>query len=278
MHRTRLITSAIGAVIVIALVGWGNLWIFWALVSSATVLGLKEFYGLAKGGQLPAYPLPGMLTGWLLSLAPLVVGIQKELLILFTVTLVILALFMYALFAKEPLQEAMTALAVTVFGVMYVGWLFMHLTLLYGLPYGKSFIFYVLILVWVGDSGAYYAGKSFGKHPLSPIISPKKTIEGAIGGLAATLFASLAITLIGVINTKLVLLPQMGWRHSVILGVLLAVVSQIGDLCESLLKRSVNVKDSGTLLPGHGGILDRVDGLIFAAPVLYYYAQVFLVA
>jgi phosphatidate cytidylyltransferase len=270
VHRTRLITSLIGAALVIALVGWGNLWLFWAFVSSATVLGLKEFYQLAKGGQLPAYPLPGILAGWLLSLAPLVaIGIQKEVLILFTVTLVILALFMYALFAKEPLPEAMTALAVTVFGIMYVSWLFMHLTLLRGLPYGKQFVFYLLIVVWVGDSGAYYVGKSLGKHLLSPVISPKKTIEGALGGIAATLIASIV--------AKFTLLPQMSVLHAVILGLLLAIVAQIGDLCESLLKRSVNVKDSGTLLPGHGGILDRVDGLIFAAPVLYYYAQVFLV-
>ena len=271
MHRTRLITGVIGAAIVVALVGWGNLPLFWVLVSSATVLGLKEFYDLAKGGQLPSYPLPGMLTGWLLSLAPLVsIGIRKELLMLFTVTLALLALFMYALFAKEPLQEAMTALAVTVFGLMYVSWLFLHLTLLRGLPHGKQYVFYLLILVWAGDSGAYYVGKSLGKHPLSPVISPKKTIEGAIGGTAATLLAS--------IIAKYTFLPQMSMLHAVTLGLLLAVVAQIGDLCESLLKRSVNIKDSGTLLPGHGGILDRVDGLIFAAPVLYYYAQVFLVA
>lgn len=270
MHRTRLITGVIGAVIVVALVGWGNLPLFWVLVSSASVLGLHEFYQIAKGGQLPAYPLPGMLTGWLLSLAPLVsLGIRKELLMLFTVTLALLALFMYALFAKEPLQEAMTALAVTVFGIMYVSWLFLHLTLLRGLPHGKHYVFYLLILVWAGDSGAYYVGKSLGKHPLAPVISPKKTIEGAIGGTAATLLASIIATY--------TFLPQMSMRHAVALGLLLAVVAQIGDLCESLLKRSVNIKDSGTLLPGHGGILDRVDGLIFAAPVLYYYAQVFLV-
>ncbi len=271
MHRTRLITGVIGAIIVIAIVGWGNLLLFWVLVSSATVLGLHEFYQIAKGGQLPAYPLPGILAGWLLSLAPLAaISIQKDMLMLFAVTLAMLALFMYALFAKEPLQEAMTALAVTVFGIMYVSWLFMHLTLLRGLPYGKQFVFYLLIAVWSGDSGAYYAGKSLGKHLLSPVISPKKTVEGAIGGLAATLLASIIV--------KFTLLPQMSLLHAAMLGVMLAIVSQIGDLCESLLKRSVNVKDSGTLLPGHGGILDRVDGLMFAAPVLYYYAQAFLVA
>ncbi|GAK54367.1 phosphatidate cytidylyltransferase [Candidatus Moduliflexus flocculans] len=271
MHRTRLITGVIGAIIVIALVGWGNLLLFWLLVSSATVLGLKEFYDLAKGGQLPSYPLPGILMGWLLSLAPLLaIGIRKDLLILFAVTLAAWALFMFALFAKQPLPEAMTALAVTMFGIMYVSWFFMHLTLLRGLPYGKQYVFYLLILIWVGDSGAYYAGKSLGKHPLSPIISPKKTIEGAIGGTAATLLAS--------VIAKYTFLPHISLLHALTLGLLLAIVAQIGDLCESLLKRSVNVKDSGTLLPGHGGILDRVDGLIFAAPVLYYYAQVFLVA
>ena len=278
MHRTRVITSIIGATLIIALIGWGSFALFWLLISSATVIGLLEFYNLAKGGNLPTYRLPGMLAGWLLSLAPFAAtGVRTgamlpftTALILFAVTLIVLAMFSYSLLTKQPAQEAMTALAVTLFGIFYVAWLFMHLTLLRDLSHGREFVFYLLLLVWMGDTGAYYVGKSFGKHPLSPVISPKKTVEGAVGGLVATLLASIV--------AAFTFLPHIRLIHAIILGVLLAVVAQIGDLCESLLKRSVNVKDSGTLLPGHGGILDRVDGLIFAAPVLDYYALVFLIA
>jgi phosphatidate cytidylyltransferase len=161
------------------------------------------------------------------------------------------------------------ALSVTLLGILYVSWLLSHLVLLRGLPYGKEFLFYLLLVVWSGDTGAYYVGSYFGTHRLAPVVSPKKTIEGAIGGLIVSLLASCI--------AKWTFLPLFNYRDCISLGILLAVISQLGDLCESLLKRAVNVKDSGTILPGHGGILDRLDGVMFAAPVLYYYTILFLV-
>jgi phosphatidate cytidylyltransferase len=209
------------------------------------------------------------LLGWLLSLVPFVsVRFDSLPLLDFTLTLILLSLLLYALLTKRSLSESIPALAVTLFGILYVSWLLSHLTLLRGLPHGKRLIFYLLLLVWSGDTGAYYAGSLLGTHPLAPMISPKKTIEGAVGGLGASLIASYV--------AYRTFLPLLGAHDWIMLGVLLAIVAQIGDLCESMIKRGVNVKDSGTLLPGHGGLLDRLDGVMFAAPVLYYYARVLL--
>lgn len=274
MHLTRVITSVIGVALLLLIIGWGNLLVFWLLVSAAIVIGLLEYYHLAEARQIPVYKLPGVLAGWLLSVVPLVFSLQvKEnipfaQLTEFTVTLLILALLLYALLTKRPLADCFTALAITVFGMFYVSWLLGHLVLLRGLTNGKSFVFYSLLVVWSGDTGAYYAGRAFGRHPLAPVISPKKTIEGAVGGLLASLTGSLL--------AKWTFLPLLSVQDALVLGVLLGMIEQAGDVCESMLKRAVNVKDSGTLLPGHGGILDRLDGVMFAAPVLYYYAILFL--
>jgi phosphatidate cytidylyltransferase len=274
VHLTRVITSVIGLTILIAIIGWGNLLIFWLLVSSAIVIGLLEYYHLAEAHQWPVYKLPGVLLGVLLAVVPFVFSLLLEenlpfaQLTEFTLTLIVLALFLYALGTKRPLPEIFTALSITLFGIFYVSWLLSHLTFLFALTNGKRFVFYVLVVVWAGDTGAYYTGRFFGRHQLAPNISPKKTVEGAAGGLLASLIGSCV--------AKLTFLSLLSYVDCVVLGLLLGVLEQVGDLCESMLKRSVDVKDSGTLLPGHGGILDRLDGVMFAAPVLYYYAILFL--
>jgi len=118
----------------------------------------------------------------------------------------------------------------------------------------------LLALVWAGDTGAYFVGRAIGRHKLYPTVSPKKTIEGAIGGLAASVGVAILITQVW--------LTRIDIPHAVLIGLLGGMAAQMGDLVESLIKRSCGVKDSGTLLPGHGGMLDRVDGVIFAFPVV----------
>lgn len=270
MHRTRVITSIVGAAILLAVIGLGNLPLFGIVIVAASVIGLQEFYSFVEARKLAVYKLPGLLLGGLLSLnCLLVIAFEKTDLTDFTVTLILLSLLLYTLLTKRPLVESIPALATTFFGIFYVNWLFGHMTFLRGLPHGKQLIFYLLLVVWSGDTGAYYFGKAFGKHKLAPVISPKKTIEGALGGTAASLIASCL--------AKLTFLPHLSYVDCVVLGISMAVIAQLGDLCESLLKRSADVKDSGTIIPGHGGILDRMDGVMFAAPVLYYYAIVFVV-
>ena len=123
-------------------------------------------------------------------------------------------------------------------------------------------------IVMLTDTGAYYTGRTLGRHKLAPRVSPGKTIEGAIGGFVTAVVAGFLC--------KLTFFPEIPIAHAMALGAALGVIGQFGDLAESLLKRGANVKDSGTLLPGHGGMLDRVDSLLFCAPVLYFYSRLFV--
>ena len=149
-----------------------------------------------------------------------------------------------------------------VFGLVYIGLLGAHLVLLRHLPEGSSWLIIVTAITACSDSGAYFAGRAIGKHKLSPHISPNKTIEGAVGGVCAGL--------LGAIFFALLLLPVINWPFLIFAAILVACVGIAGDLTESIIKRGTGTKDSGTILAGHGGILDRVDSLLFAAPVLYY--------
>lgn len=173
-------------------------------------------------------------------------------------------------------REPLTNIGVTFLGVVYVGWLFSYLIFLRSItgevtvwlgPFTQSsalgawLVLYVIAVTWSTDTGAYFTGVRFGRRPLAPRLSPKKTVEGSIGGLLAATAMSLAWGIwVG--------LP---WWHCLILGPVLGVLGQVGDLCESALKRDLGIKDFGTLLPGHGGILDRFDSLLFTAPIAYYY-------
>ena len=135
-----------------------------------------------------------------------------------------------------------------------------------GDPVGSELILFLLVVTWCGDTAAYILGKRLGKHKLVPQISPGKTVEGTIAGLCIGALGGLGIWF-------LLLEEMLGPVHALGLGILLGIVSQISDLSESIIKRTANVKDSGTLIPGHGGFLDRCDSLIFSAPTLYYYFQ-----
>jgi phosphatidate cytidylyltransferase len=130
---------------------------------------------------------------------------------------------------------------------------------------GPAFVFLTLTIAWMGDTGGYTFGRLFGKHKLYEAVSPKKTREGFLGSVVFSVGATLV--------ASFTYLPQLPWSHALVLGVLGGALGQLGDLAESLLKRSTGVKDSGALLPGHGGILDRIDALIVVAPLVYVYAR-----
>jgi phosphatidate cytidylyltransferase len=188
----------------------------------------------------------------------------------------LLALLVIATLIAEVVRhdrEPLANIGVMFLGVIYVGWLFSYLIFLRSLggevrvwPFpeaarGAWLVLYVIAVTWSTDTGAYFAGVRWGKRPLAPRVSPKKTIEGSAGGLLAATLMSLAWGL----------WIDLPWWHCAFLGPVLGALGQIGDLCESALKRDMGIKDFGTLLPGHGGILDRFDSLLFTAPVAYYY-------
>lgn len=192
------------------------------------------------------------------------------------VTVVVLLSMTFHLIAFERGREnAGVDMAITIGGVLYVGLLGSYLIPLRFLPEGEWWVLVTLPAVWLADSGAYFIGRRFGRHRLSPRLSPKKTWEGFLGGI--------------VVGTVGVALLAMGWRslagsellitpmRSAVLGFILAVITPLGDLGASMLKRQVGVKDTGTLIPGHGGVLDRIDSWIWAAALGFYIISVFFV-
>jgi phosphatidate cytidylyltransferase len=146
---------------------------------------------------------------------------------------------------------------------IYLAWLASHFVLLRDLPDGREWVLLVILTVWITDSGAYFVGRAIGRHKLAPAVSPGKTWEGAIGGQVAGLAA-----LVGMSAAFGLDLPI---GHAIILGLLVPFVGQVGDLAESALKRGLGIKDSSHLFPGHGGMVDRLDSLLFAGPTLYWY-------
>ncbi len=240
---------------------------FWAFVALEVTLGLIEFYRMMRGrGLNPFQPLGvasalGLL--WV-SYRPLTPHVG------FLVTAVLLLVL--ALELRRPgVRQRVEDIAVTSFGVLYVGWLSAHFVLLRELPWqvgvgyaeGASFVLLAFFLTWSCDTGAYTVGRVFGRNRPWTRISPRKSVEGAVGGL---LFAVTAAFV-----ARGWFAPYLGARDAAGLGLLVGVFAQVGDLVESLLKRDASHGDSSDFIPGHGGVLDRVDSLLFAAPALWYY-------
>jgi phosphatidate cytidylyltransferase len=174
---------------------------------------------------------------------------------------------------RPPKGHPTQSWALTLSAALWLGWLISHFVLLrglspaFGLGTGTRWLVLMFLVTWVNDSAAYFVGKAIGRHPCAPYLSPKKTWEGTIGGWIGGLVAAVLL------GQWLVELP---WGHGLALGALVATVAPFGDLAKSMVKRQMGVKDFRVLIPGHGGMLDRVDSLLFVAPVVYYYATLAL--
>ncbi len=189
-------------------------------------------------------------------------------------TLCTFAAFMWVLFRGR--QPYIANVATTILGFVYCGYFPLHLQLLRDMSSpvyhdGLGFVVMMFTSILLTDVGCYYAGTRLGKHKLAPVVSPNKTIEGSIGGAISAVIGALIVG--AFINLCFV---EVQWYVSVIVGLICTVFAQIGDLCESLLKRDAGVKDSGNSLPGHGGFLDRTDSFIFTIPVMYYFCKYFV--
>lgn len=243
------------------LVRYGPPAALFGLVTAAASLALVEFYRLHFRGEQAALET-GLGVG-LLTL--LLISVQwPALLSIPTVCIIVVALALTSrLRSSRALKDSLVDSAVVAFGVLYVGLTLGTLLMTRALPEGEFLIFFVFLVTWAGDAGAYYAGMSLGRRKLAPVISPNKTVEGLVGGLL------LAITVAFLARTWF--LPSFSAADCLVTGLLLTAAGVLGDLTESALKRSAGVKDSGGIIPAHGGMLDRLDSLLFAAPAFYYY-------
>ena len=264
MHSKRLITSVVAIPLLFLIIFKGGAFLFAIVVSVVCILALREFFRIVFASSENAGSLVLCVFTFLISLLMIVAAYRNSFdlvsgLIVFSLMLgglVSLKQFQTYPAVLQDLRKQLQAL-------IYIPLLLSYLVLIRNSPNGMVWIFFLLCIVFSGDSGAYYMGTYWGRHKLCSSISPNKTIEGSIGGLAANIG-------IGSIF-KLFFLPLLPWGQSILFFLAIGVVGQVGDLFESELKRFANVKDSGLILPGHGGILDRIDALLFVAPVAYMF-------
>jgi len=271
MLRKRVITALWGIPLLIAAV-WFDTPLPWfsALIAISGVLAAFEFYRLVAS-RVPPLTYFGLIWALLFILSRdsdllsiLEPYFDHSLITpLLLASAVLLPLIWFLLRAKK--EKVFSSWAWTVAGILYVGWLLSHLIALRGLDDGRNWVFLALFAIIASDSAAFFVGRAWGKHHLAPQISPGKTWEGAIGGI----FGAIIISLFFILDTPLNL-PLSAWQ-AILLGFLVSLFGQIGDLVESLFKRQMGVKDSGRLLPGHGGFLDRIDSVVFTGIAVYYY-------
>jgi len=302
----RVLTAVVLIPLVLLVVFRAPLWLFALAVAGIIVLALHEYLGIVEAAEIRPFrrlTFISALVPIIWVLINLVTGNSQSrhshaypeaglwhglMLIAFLLPI----LFGIPLVFKSDLRNGLASVSVSTLGVVYIG---VSLSLLIGLRADfiqRVLVVLILFSVWAGDIAAYYVGRNFGRHKLAPIVSPNKSWEGAIASVVASVAVSVLILkyaphlntwftgswgfqfgpvtfytpLSGPVESPLLLL------HAVLLGVVMNVAAQFGDLFESALKRGVGLKDSGTLLPGHGGILDRIDALLFAIPVVWYYA------
>jgi len=278
----RLLTASLLIPPFIYVIFQGGLWVL-ATVVVLTLIGISEFYHLieAKGAE----PLRGV--GMLAAVAlPVITYLGSDYAATVLMSFLLLGL-MVAQLGKAQIGEALASISGTFFGVFYVGWLLSHAVALRAFhdvvqgrwgpdavvgmdpDVGAFYLLFTVSVVVGGDAGAYFVGRKYGRRKLAPAVSPGKTVEGAVGAIGAGLLIGL-IWKAGFDAFWPELSAQLGWFACVAFALLLAGVGIIGDLVESLLKRDAQVKDTGTLLPGTGGILDRIDSNLLAIPVMYY--------
>jgi phosphatidate cytidylyltransferase len=267
----RVLTAVVLVPLVLVLVFLGPRWqwLFTAATALVAALAGWEFLDLAKQK----------------GTSPSRIGVIIAILVLFAgtyewpdQTAAILGILVFLLLVvctfTSPIERALPEASVAMFCLLYTGFTLISLPALHAQANGPSLVVFLLCCVWAGDTAALYVGKPFGRHKLAPRLSPQKTWEGSIASVAGSLLATGLLLWIADFlarwNSVALSYADEVWWYWLILAVIVNIAAQVGDLAESAFKRSAGVKDSGTLLPGHGGILDRVDALLLAAPALWY--------
>ena len=266
----RVLTALVLIPLVLALVFMGPRWhwVFTLATALVAVMAAWEFLGMAERGGAKAPRVAVLLAVLLLFLGNYQWPDQSTAI----VGMLSLALLVYCTF-NSPVERMMPDAAISILCLFYTGFTLEALPALHDLANGPSLVTFLLCVVWAGDIAALYVGRAWGRRKLAPRLSPNKTWEGTLGSLGGSLLAAGALLGLAAYmqtwESARISYPEEIW-YWLLLAVVVNVAAQVGDLAESAFKRSVGMKDSGTLLPGHGGVLDRVDALLLAAPALWY--------
>jgi phosphatidate cytidylyltransferase len=268
MLRTRVLSAAV-LIPLVAGVTWAGGWVLAAALWLVAVRAAYELFQLMqRAGYRPAM-VPSALVMAALLATTRFPGQDLTGLVL---AAAVMALLIWQLL-RPPEGHPTQSWALTLGASLWLGWLLCHFILIrdlspiFGLGTGTRWLTITFLVTWINDSAAYFVGKALGRHPCCPYLSPKKTWEGTAGGWLAGIAATIAL------GTWLVDLP---WLHGLGLGALVATIAPFGDLAKSMVKRQMQVKDFSGLIPGHGGMFDRIDSLLFVAPLVYYYVTLVL--
>ncbi len=297
MTGARVLTAAVLIPMAVAAVLWTDTWVIAGLVAGVLILCLYEFFRLANAAGLKGHPR------WTTACALFLVGLQwleasyqgiwvhSDYGLLFApghspappdlaLVVFLLGASLLAVLGKRPLNEILPGLAADCAALVLVAFPLGLVVRLHGMhANGRWVLLFLLVVLWTGDTLAYFAGRAVGRHKMAPEISPGKTWEGAAANLVGSWLAMIPVAYPGILPVQYLWLGgYLRPAHMFALVTLANLAGQLGDLTESAYKRSAGVKDSGTLLPGHGGMLDRLDSLIFAAPVVWYYFSMLLPA
>ncbi len=262
----RIVTAVVLAPLIIVAMYWKHHEGIWGLVFLCSAAAMWEFFSMTLADKVERWF--HLLLGLALTSA---IYWKPEIALVVAMPAIVILPGLFYLFRFGDMNTVARRWGLGSLGILYAGVCFLYLGMLKrdGGANSGDWVLLVLMIAWFGDTGAYFAGRAFGKAKLYPAVSPGKTRAGALGGMASSFMAA--------VLANLWFFPELGWVHGAVLTLVGSALGQCGDLAESLLKRSVGVKDSGNLLPGHGGMLDRVDAVLFIAPWVYgYYAFVWL--
>ncbi|HEU4438773.1 MAG TPA: phosphatidate cytidylyltransferase [Methylomirabilota bacterium] len=255
----RLLSTVVLLPLFVWMVIAGPAWLFGAVLVLVAAIGQWEFTGMFERAGVSTFRWLGLVGGSLVT-ASFALPLSEQA----TLTAVVLTLLAAGLLRRDPGRAAWEPVAITLLGAGYVNWLLGYAFWLYELPDGVQWVLLLVSVTWLGESAAYVIGSTLGRHKLAPVVSPRKTVEGAVAQLIASV--------LGALGARAWFFPGLSLEDAMVIGLLLGVVGQVGDLVESAIKRSLNTKDTGGLIPGHGGMLDRLDSLLVNTPVLFYYA------
>ncbi len=262
--KTRLLSAIVLIAILLAVVFFAADWVFSLAVCGLTFMIMAELTKVMRLETKPGI----VITNYIFAAAYMVLGflnLETQNAFIYLVTILfVMTLGAFTVFdnSRIKLSDVCASIFLVVYSVVFL----MHLSFIRKLDNGIALLFMALIGAYVTDTGAYFTGMSIGRHKLIPSVSPNKTVEGAVGGIVASV---VGFVIFGVIMTSIGF--AVNYLLLIILAVLCAVVAQLGDLTASVIKRNYSVKDFGHLIPGHGGMVDRVDSLMFVAPVVYYF-------